>query len=68
MSDTTSAIDTKCLWCGGEQHAGICPTVKSIEYHENGAVKRVEFREAQPVILGDWGYRPWPAWDGRTFT
>jgi hypothetical protein len=67
MSETTAAVDSKCLWCGATQHAGVCPSVKSIEYHENGTVKRVEFRDAPPLMLG--GMQPWPypPWDGRTF-
>lgn len=39
---TTSAPHT-CRWCNG-LHTGTCPKVKAIEYHPNGAVKRVEFR------------------------
>jgi hypothetical protein len=32
----------ECQWCG-LMHGVKCPVVKAIEYHENGAVKRVEF-------------------------
>lgn len=35
----------KCRWCG-MWHGPLCPAVKSIEYFENGMVKRVEFKEA----------------------
>jgi hypothetical protein len=31
-----------CEFCGNH-HGKICPSVKAIEYHENGTVKRVEF-------------------------
>ena len=30
-------------------HTGVCARVKSIDYHENGTVKKVEFHE--PVDL-----------------
>ena len=29
------------VWHGG----GPCPNVKAIEYHENGQIKRIEFRD-----------------------
>lgn len=32
----------KCQWCA-QQHEGRCPLVTAIEYHESGAIKRVEF-------------------------
>jgi hypothetical protein len=34
--------DGKCQWCA-QQHEGRCPLVTAIEYHESGAIKRVEF-------------------------
>lgn len=33
-----------CRWCQGI-HSGFCPRVKCIEFHPNGTVKRVEFKE-----------------------
>lgn len=33
----------RCMWCHG-YHTGTCPKVRSIEYHPNGSIKRVEFR------------------------
>jgi hypothetical protein len=33
-----------CEYCGGV-HVGACPRVASIEYHDNGRVKHVTFRE-----------------------
>lgn len=42
---TTSAVEQpKCQYCGAMQHQGTCPTVKAIEYHPDGTVKRVEFK------------------------
>ena len=32
-----------CEHCGGHHAGKYCPYIKSIEYHENGAVKHVEF-------------------------
>ena len=41
---STSAVEQpKCQWCGSMPHAGMCPNVKAIEFHEDGRVKRVEF-------------------------
>ncbi len=40
-SGSTTILPT-CPYCNGI-HAGVCPRVKAIEYHENGNVKRVEF-------------------------
>jgi hypothetical protein len=31
-----------CGWCGN-YHLGFCPRIKTIEYHENGLTKRIEF-------------------------
>lgn len=33
----------QCLWCG-LIHSRLCPAVKAIEYFQNGAVRRVEFK------------------------
>lgn len=46
-----------CQWCAGN-HIGTCPRVKSIEFHPNGAIKRVEFHEAKPVAA------TWPVYPG----
>lgn len=39
-----------CQHCSGPfqivLHSGPCPRIKAIEYHPNGAVKRIEFKEA----------------------
>ena len=37
-----AADAVQCHWCGAI-HGPRCPAVKSLEYHANGAVKRVEF-------------------------
>ena len=31
-----------CQYCGASHHPEACPRVKSIEYHDNGTVKKVE--------------------------
>lgn len=36
----------KCPYCGDFHHSGICPTIKAIEYFENGMVKHIEFKAA----------------------
>lgn len=42
---TQRRFDTmRCEHCGGV-HVGACPRVASIEYHENGRVKTVCYRE-----------------------
>jgi hypothetical protein len=38
-----------CEWCGEAKHKGLCWKVKAIEYHENGAVKRVEFETPKHI-------------------
>lgn len=42
--------------CGhcGQWHVvgGICPRVKAIDYHPDGAVKRVEYHDAAPPLPG----------------
>lgn len=49
---TTGALKP-CRWCGPNVlHYGLCPRVKSIEYHPTGYVKRVEFwGTAYPPLL-----------------
>lgn len=51
---TTSAA-SKCSHCGQPDHSGVCPTVKAIEYYENGMVKRVEYKTASDL-------EPYPAY------
>lgn len=37
---------TNCRYCGMLHERTVCPLVKSIEYHPDGSVKRVEFKTA----------------------
>ena len=34
----------QCQWCGAF-HTYVCPLVKSYEYHPDGTLKRVEFKD-----------------------
>jgi len=45
---TASSIGHLCPYCG-MGHSGVCSRVRAIEYHENGAVRRVEFHEPTPL-------------------
>jgi hypothetical protein len=53
-------LEQPCQYCsnGCQQiyHGGKCPKVKSIEYHENGTVKKVEFfgDEKPKVGFNEW--------------
>lgn len=48
----TRSVLGSCVYCGeGVRHSGLCPKIKSIEYHTNGTIKRVEFHDSSP-----WGY------------
>lgn len=47
-------IAMSCPWCGS-WHNGVCARVESIEYHENGQIKLVRFRD-HTVATG--GLRP----------
>lgn len=69
---TTDAA-TRCSHCGQPPHPGICPTIKAIEYYENGMVKRVEYRTAAdnypPIVplpaTPQPAFPPWsPTWSG----
>src|SRR5580704_9270317 len=47
---------TACGWCGNV-HGKICPSVKSIEYYENGTVKKVTYvtdGDRMPPLTGGW--------------
>lgn len=39
----------RCVYCELD-HPGRCPMVRSIEYYETGAVKRVEFHDVRPIV------------------
>lgn len=50
LSGSTVPNDqSPCGWCSGNgrtvYHQGQCPRVKSIEYHQDGTIKKVEFKE-----------------------
>ncbi len=49
-SVTAPAGPPECGWCSNGSvktyHYGPCPRVESIEYHPNGTVKCVKFRDA----------------------
>lgn len=57
----------KCRWCD-QIHGPTCPTVKAIEFFEDGTVKRVEFKTAtdyavplahlNPSLVGPSPYLP----------
>lgn len=51
MTTAQTSQDNNCPYCASV-HKGKCPLVKAIEYHENGAVKRVEFHGSK-TDLGD---------------
>lgn len=51
----TLHAEGSCPYCSSTYqpvvHTGPCPRVKSIEYHPNGSVKKVEFIEDKPQIV-----------------
>jgi hypothetical protein len=78
MVSTTGIPNTNtmnCQWCG-MIHNGTCPKVAAIEYHPNGAVKRVEFFDAsgangrlvRSVTIGTGGPYDFPALPSREET
>lgn len=44
----TAILSGPCSYCGG-YHTGLCPRIKSIEYHSWGGVKRIEFHDGTPA-------------------
>lgn len=60
----TADATPKCIYCGALPHQGVCPTMKAIEYHENGTVKRVEFKAAADYQLPF----PQPNWNDPKLT
>jgi len=60
MTGTSSAVQP-CRYCGSTlPHPGICPSVKAIEYHPDGTVKRVEFHGPAPIQTVYWPQYPYP--------
>lgn len=46
MSETSDAAKPiGCPYCGAVHERTVCHLVKAIEYHPNGSIKRVEFKE-----------------------
>lgn len=51
MAESTPQVNFSeaCPWCSSAMqyviHSGVCPKIKSIEYHPNGSVRQVEFRD-----------------------
>lgn len=51
---TTDAVP-RCQYCGEPFHKGVCPRVKSIEYHDNGyTIKRVELHPLVQPCEHEW--------------
>ena len=52
MSDMATTLTTEpqrsCQWCG-RYHPGRCPEVKSLEFFQNGMVKRIEFVDGRVI-------------------
>lgn len=47
---STALAPEPCPWCAGLHPGRICALVRAIEFHENGMMKRVEFRDQpQPI-------------------
>lgn len=48
-SGNAARITGACPYCSSAfqavMHGGACPKVNAIEYHQNGTVKRVEFKD-----------------------
>ena len=48
-TSSTFRLEGACPHCSGPYnsvaHVGPCPKIKAIEYHPNGAIKRIEYRE-----------------------
>ena len=47
---TKSELVVPCNHCGNSHNGMTCPRVKAIEYHENGTIKRIEFKDDAPVF------------------
>lgn len=52
MTTSAKMDDAKCGYCKG-WHLGPCPYVKAIEFHPDGSVRRVEFRDYGTAMLAD---------------
>lgn len=46
LAEKRKAKEPRCRWCGAKPHGGdYCPTIEAIEYYDDGAIARVEFRD-----------------------
>ena len=46
MSEVVQFPDkSACRFCGGKHMGDWCPLIEAVEYHEDGSIARVEFRE-----------------------
>jgi hypothetical protein len=50
MSQTQKTSMHACEHCG-DYHGGVCPLVASVEYYENGAVKKVSYKDGFQVAF-----------------
>lgn len=41
----TGIEQSKCIHCGAGSHDGQCPKIKSVEYHPDGSIKKVEYHQ-----------------------
>lgn len=65
---TTTDAANKCAYCGQPVHPAVCPTVKAIEYHPDGSVKRVEFKTPADYAIPMYPqpappWQPWHPWN-----
>lgn len=56
MITADASKPANCPYCGMRHERTVCSLIKAIEYHSNGAVKRVEFKEGAPPV--DWSWKP----------
>lgn len=61
-SGTGGLGTSACRWCGMlHTGAGVCPTVKAIEFFEDGTtIKRVEFKTPADYVIPSPGGPVWP--------
>lgn len=47
---STMTVGSTCQWCGW-YHETVCPRIRSIEYWQNGAIRKVEFHDTAKAAL-----------------
>ncbi len=75
MSTITGVVFSSqlCGHCGCYHAVGACPRVKAIEYFPDGTVKRVEYHQGAPQVLGKREPlcpicgREWDTWERCTY-